>query len=268
MVDASWKSFTFFTANPNPSFAEQRSYIFGTRSLYHHLRLFMDLRKLQSLSPVPVFLAGPHAVAADEAQPGAAASGDFNFKSYDFGRYNPEFVQWAIENAIPAAHDEGLRRLTQPFYDRYLRELCRYYYITYLDVQAAGPRIEDEVIPRFEQDLEKFSTVPFDEQAMGAGPGDYLQYTVFTDYATQFARYDNTRKRWVSIFPWSSGEMDVYHPPVAGPFWIRRRVDGTAEDFATLLRQMLATYDRAWLTTAPEARALGEPGARRFVIKF
>lgn len=269
MVDASWKSFTFFTANPNPSFAEQRSYLFGTRSLYHHLRLFMDLRKLQSLSPVPVFLSGPHAGAsADDAAPGSATAGDFNFKSYDFGRYNPEFVQWAIANAIPATRDEGLRRLTQPFYDRYLRELCRYYYITYLDLQAAGPRIDDEVIPRFEQDLDTFSSVPFDERGMGTGPGDYLQYTVFADYATQFARYDNARKRWVSIFAWSSGEMDVYHPNVAGPFWVRRRVDGTSEDFATLLRQMLSTYDRAWFTTAPEARPPGEAGARRFVIKF
>lgn len=267
MVAASWKAFTFFTENPNQSFADTRSYIFGTRSLYHHLRLFMDLRKLQSLSPVPVFLSGPHAgESADD--PSSGEGRDFNFKSYDFGRYNPEFVSWAHDNAIPAATDESLRSLTQPFYDKFVREMSRYYYIVYLDVQAAMPRMTQEVIPRFREDLEKFRSVAFDEKSMGSGPGNYLQYTVFSRYADQFAHFDRSLRRSVSIFDWSSGELDVYYPSVAGPFWIRRSVDGTREGFAGVLRKLLETYDRDWLNAAPEARAQGQPGARRFAIEF
>lgn len=267
MVSASWKAFTFFTENPNQSFADTRSYIFGTRALYHHLRLFMDLRKLQSLSPVPVFLSGPHASGSpDDSYNGQTR--DFNFKSYDFGRYNPEFVSWAHDNAIPAATDESLRSLTQPFYDKFVREMSRYYYIVYLDVQAAMPRMTQEVIPRFREDLEKFRSVPFDEKAMGSGPGNYLQYTVFSRYADQFAHFDRSLQRSVSIFDWSSGELDVYYPSVAGPFWIRRRVDGTSDGFAGVLRKLLETYDRDWLSSAPEALAQGQPGARRFAIEF
>lgn len=150
MVVASWKAFTFFTEDPNQSFADTRSYIFGTRSLYHHLRLFMDLRKLQSLCAGAVFLSGPHASGSAD-DPSSGQEGDFDFKSYDFGRYNPEFVSWAHDNAIPAATDESLRSLTQPFYDKFVREMSRYYYIVYLDVQAAMPRMTQEVsspIPR------------------------------------------------------------------------------------------------------------------------
>ncbi len=127
----------------------------GTRNLYQHLRLFMDLRKLQSLSPVPVFVSGPHLAAAPD-QSGAVPEQDFNFHSFDFGHYNPEFVSWAFDHAIPASTDGLLRQVTQPFYERYLREMSRYYYITYLDVQAALPRMTEVVIPRFRQELEKF----------------------------------------------------------------------------------------------------------------
>jgi hypothetical protein len=266
MVDASWKAGTFFTEESKLSFEATRSYIFGTRPLYNHLRLFMDLRKLQSLSPVPVFLSGPHSGSSDD--PESARAGDFNFKSYNFGRYNPEFVRWAYENGIPASSDESLRRITQPFYDTFLREMSRYYYIVYLDIQAAQPRMTRDVIPRFLQDVEKFRAVPFDEGTMGTGPGQYLQYEVFARYADQFAHLDRALRQDVSVFGWSSGKLDVYYPRVAGPFWIRRIVDGTSEGVAGILRKLLETYDRDWLSNAPEAQPQGHPRARRFPIEF
>ena len=268
MLNASWKAATFFVEQGSDaafaSFQKTRTYIFGTRALYNHLRLFMDLSKLQSLSPVPVFLSGPHATGS--AGNSGPANRDFNFKSYDFGRYNPKFIQWAVDNAIPAAEDETLRRITQPFYDKFLREMSRYYYIVYLDIQAQ-PRIRKEVVPRFLRDIEKFRKVPFDDKAMGAGPGGYLQNEVFYNYADQFGRF-NPQGKLVTLFPWSSGQLDSYYPNVAGAFWVRRMVDETHDAFADLLRKLLSTYDRKWLSTAPEAKPSGERGARRFSIKF
>ncbi len=268
MLNASWKAATFFVDEGSnaafASFQKTRTYIFGTRALYNHLRLFMDLSKLQSLSPVPVFLSGPHH--AGSAGQSSSANRDFNFKSYDFGRYNPKFIQWAVDHAIPAAEDESLRRITQPFYDKFLREMSRYYYIVYLDIQAQ-PRIRKEVVPRFLRDIEKFRKVPFDDKAMGAGPGGYLQNEVFYNYADQFGRFNREGKR-VTLFPWSSGQLDPYYPNVAGAFWVRRMVDETHDAFAGLLRKLLFTYDRKWLSSAPEAKPSGEQGARRFAIKF
>ena len=267
MIDASWKAATFFTEDPAQSFEATGSYIFGTRALYHHLRLFMDLRKLQSLSPVPVFVSGPHLATAPD-QSATALDGDFNFKSYDFGHYNPQFVSWAYENVIPASTDDVLRKVTQQFYDRFLREMSRYYYITYLDVQAALPRMTDEVIPRFLQDLEKFRATPFDGSELGTGPGNYLQYEVFEKYAVQFAHFDRDIRKDVSIFDWSSGNLDVYYAGVAGAFWIRRMVDGTSEGVANVLRKLLTAYDGQWLATAPEAQPTSKAGSRRFPIEF
>lgn len=267
MIDASWKASTFFVANPAPSFADTKSYISGSRALYRHLRLFMDLTKLQSLSPVPVFLSGAHlAPAAGQSVP--VLKPDFDFESYDFGRYNPQFVSWAFDNAIPASTDATLRQVTQPFYDGFLREMSRYYYLTYLDVQAALPRMNDEVIPRFLQELEKFRDTPFVAGSFLAGPGGYLQLNVFNKYARQFTRFDRATGKDASVFKWSSGSQDAFYPSVAGCFWIRRMVDGTSAGVADVLRKLLTTYDREWLSTAPEAQPHSTPGSRRFPIEF
>lgn len=266
MIEASWKGATFFADDSSRSYEATRSWIFGLRALYDHLRLFMDLGKLQSLSPVPVFVSGPHLTAVAEPSK-AAAVRDFDFRSYQFGHYNPEFIRWAYDNAIPASENEALRLLTQPFYDKFLREMSRYYYIVHLDVQAALPRMTNEVIPRFLQDLETFRDKPFEDK-MGAGPGAYLQYQVFSKYADQFGSYDSVKGRSVSIFEWSSGKLDVYYPNVAGAFWIRRMVDGTSDGFADVLRKLLTTYDREWLATAPEAQPHTKAGAKRFAITF
>lgn len=254
MIDASWKASTFFVDNPAPSFEKTGSNIFGTRTLYHHLRLFMDLGKLQSLAPVPVFVSGPHRA-------------EFTFASNDFGHYNPQFVSWALENAIPAATDEVLRQVTQPFYDTFLREMSRYYYITYLDVQAALPRITAEVIPTFMKELEKFRGKPVGADSFRAGPGAYLQGVVFDKYARQFNRFDRAGNE-SSIFKWSSGSQDYFHSSVAGGFWIRRMVDGTSAGVADVLRKLLTTYDGEWLSTAPEAQPDSTPGSQRFAIEF
>jgi hypothetical protein len=255
MIDASWKAATFFTdSTDETSFGKTRTYIYGTRQLYSQLRIFMDLGKLQSLSAVPVFLSGPHPGSPRES--GAVAAGDFNNQSYDFGHYNPEFVKWVYANVIPASEDQSLRQFTQPFYDKLLREISRYYDIVWIDIQAAEPLMTQEVIPHFKQDLEKCRDVPFNN-GMGTGPGKYLQYTVFDKYSEQFACYNSDSKS-VSIFPSSSGELDVYYAGVEGSFWIRRLVDGTSPDFVRVPLKLLNTYDHTWLSTAPEA----QPGLR------
>ncbi len=267
VIDASWKGATFFSEDSETPFADTRTWISGTRALYHHLRLFMDLGKLQSLSPVPVFLSGPHFAAITEAGDSTVAR-DFNLESYDFGHYNPEFIRWAYDNAIPAADNEGLRLVTQPFYDTVLREMSRYYYIVYLDLQAALPSMEQEVIPQFKQYLEDFRDTPFDKDAFKTGPGEYLQDSVFGEYAGEFFAFDPETQRHVSVFEWSKDELDPYYPSVAGSFWIRRMVDGTSDGVAKVLRKLLTTYDNEWLTNAPEARSDTQQGSRRFAIEF
>ena len=257
MVDATWKAASLFTESGDVDHAQSSSYIEGTRAIYSRLRVIMDLDKLQSLSPVPIFLSGPHSVDTD-----GTANFDFNFQSYDFGRYNPDFVQWAYDNAIPGASNDTIRTLTQFFYDTFLKEMSRYYYIAYLDIQAELPWMEGEVIPQFLQELEVFRDVPFDSESMGTGPGHYLQYEIFGKYASQFSITHNT-----SIFDWSQGNLDYYFSNVAGAFWVRRMVDKTSEPISRLLLKLLRTYDSDWLQYAPEAQPTGTPGARRFPIR-
>ena len=91
----------------------------GARSLYEDASSIISLSEVQQLSPVPVFLSGPH-------------KGEFDLKSKDsFGHYNPEFLEWIKEDIIPAKDNPAIRATTQKFFDVYMKDMARSYYLVY-----------------------------------------------------------------------------------------------------------------------------------------
>ena len=63
----------------------------------------------------PIWLKGPHA----RWREGALALHD----PHDFGRYNPAFVRWLVDNAIAP-----VTPATTSAYDKYIRKLARTYF--------------------------------------------------------------------------------------------------------------------------------------------
>jgi hypothetical protein len=225
LIAATWKS-TIYLVGQKVARSEKEPGIPGVRFLYKEISPLMSLEKMQSLAPMAIFVQGPHGKT-------------FDTESGQFGHYSPEFLQWAEANLIPAAEDEELRERTQPFYDEYLKEIARSYYVAYHHIQ--GTPCAGEALEMYQKLLVEFKDKPFDN-AKGDGPGYPLQQK-FWPY------FFKVRERQ---YPWDEGSASHY-AMVGATFWVRRRIDGTEGQFHRLLVKLLNTYDRAWLE-GPEAK--------------
>lgn len=173
----------------------------GMRIFYCHATTFLKLHELQALANMPMFLSGPHE--NNRLEFGVAN---------DFGHYNPEFVQWLIDNLIPAAKDEDLRRMTQPLYDQYVKPLARTYYHTYQTLLSQPDYFQTQT----EQyaNLVKSHKLPL------------YHYEQYYDFADLYKK---------------GYEGNVVKGAVA--FWIRRSIDNTIDQFAAGLEKLLNTYE-------------------------
>ncbi|MCV6636449.1 hypothetical protein [Candidatus Albibeggiatoa sp. nov. NOAA] len=185
----------------------------GMLSFYCHAKGLLDLNDLQKMADMPVFLSGPHKNNLPDLEAGQ-----------DFAHYNPEFVQWLTENLIPAADDEELRELTQPFYDQYVQPLARTYYQSYQSLQENADYFAEET--KLYADAVKKRQLP-----------DYY-YEKFYDFADLYE---------------SGYNGNVVKGAVA--FWIRRNVDGTIDQFVAGLEKLLSTYDAGFLNQAKPAQS-------------
>lgn len=209
MIEASWKAGTYLEKLND-------GWVRGVRDLYQRLKLLMSLGKAQSLSPVPIFLKGPH-------------QEDFELHASEFGYYNPAFLIWAKANVIPAKNNKILRDLTLPFYNRFMREMAWVYYLSYEHLNAhvdLRDRVKDAYLLQLKN---------------GREGGFYLQQ-LLRDYP------DRHEAEMQKLF----GDMAWYYWVVASGFWIRRHIDTTDVTFFEILEDLLSTYDADWLANPPK----------------
>ena len=207
----------------------QEQFRFGVRDMYRYISPIFNLVRLKAIAPFPVFTSGPH-------------EEDFDLESeLEFGRYNPEFVQWAEENLIPGADDEALRMITAPVYSRFGRSLVRAYYYAHQDL-INDPEVFRYAVERYEAALEAgapesfnpgMSLYQYENAVCGSLDWDYVTGDTVSDY--------------VGVGTW---------------FWIRRELDGTRESFFAMLQKLLNTYDPSWEPESP----LGIAGRIRSAI--
>lgn len=228
MIEASWKTGVYLEANPERNKIgtdwDTLSYVDGVRSMYAQLKMIMSLKKVKSLSPIPVFVKGPH-------------EEDYNLQSDEFGYYNPAFLAWAKTRVIPAKNNPLLRQLTQPFYNTYMRGMARSYYIALLHLQK-HPEL-------FDSRVEFYATGG--TLSTGARPENFY---------TQHGEY--TPPEWSDIQT-LLGDYSGHYFYTGIDFWARRNIDTTAEAFAEILSDLLTTYDQDWLDTGPDGDWVYEP---------
>ncbi|WP_367392399.1 caspase domain-containing protein [Lewinella sp. LCG006] len=221
MIEASWKTGVYLEANPERNKIgtdwNTLSGLEGVRSMYAQLKMIMSLEKVKSLSPIPVFLKGPHIE-------------DYNIQSDEFGYYNPAFLAWAKTRVIPAKNNPVLRQLTQPFYNTYMRDMARSYYIALLHLQKHPALFEARV--KFYANGGTLST--------GDRPENF--HTPDGTYAPP-VWYDIQKLLGASAGHYFYTGID---------FWARRNIDTTDKAFAEILYDLLTTYDQDWLNTGPD----------------
>lgn len=135
-----------------------------------------------------------------------------------FGHYDPEFVRWASATLVPEPGSE-LQKRTQPFYDARIRSLARTYLDAGLALQANAAFTEG-IAAGFAEDLADPAEVP----GIPAG---------------ELARLD--------------GKYGAGPAFLAAAFWIRRTIDGTADEFMAGLERLMTTFDAEHLALARAA---------------
>lgn len=200
---------------------------FGTRDVAYDLCLDLSLGALAQRAEMDVWRSGPHRIEED----GTLVPTLYEVGSAAYGRYNPAFVAWAIDNGIVGEDRPMLRAATQNVYDRRFRDIARVFW-------TARQRDDDPAVRSAAEGYRRYL-------ATGAIPEDASDYqggytmNVFRDAAEAWARDYAApgRNDWEA----------VYTAQTAYGFWVRREEDGTAELFEDGLRRLLATYDASWL---------------------
>ena len=179
-------------------------------------------------APVAPFRSGPHIASLDTVRLDLSSP-------RNFGHYDPAFVRWLVAHAIP---DDGpARTLTQPVYDRRVRRLARIYWLTYADLDAQGFPESIAVGPLAEYAAFLEGGSAQDSEFYGSGEG----FSVFA-----FTELSEALLPRVGI-DFANDWTAKYEANTAYGFWLRRRIDGTLNLWHNGLRQLLQTYDSAWL---------------------
>ncbi|MEM7786138.1 MAG: hypothetical protein AAF594_00285 [Bacteroidota bacterium] len=200
---------------------------FGVRGIACSTDQAVRLGEASGRAPSRIWTSGPHASGPTRL--------DLDLTSErDFGRYDPAFVVWAVENLVPRT--EGAIRLAQPVYDAHVQRLARVYWLAYQDLAAGGfPEVAPEGTPRAYADFLDGGPMP---DAPGFD-GGVSMHTLFSDHSDRIV---------AQLVPRGGYEWHVrYEANAAFGFWLRRRADGTEGLFRDGLRDVMETLDSAWI---------------------
>ncbi|NEQ75680.1 MAG: ATP-binding protein [Okeania sp. SIO2C9] len=183
---------------------------YGLRDLYCKIKPFADYRKLIAISGLPIFISGPH------------SDSELNFDGgYEFGYYNPEFLNWIQENVIIDPGDNLLKQSIQSAYNDKIRVVARAFYQSH-KILFANP------------------------EELKAVKDEYQQHLIEKNLPDlYFERYWEFGKKLEAQT--KSGLEYKYIVMSSAGFWVRRSMDGTEKQFFDMLTKLLSIYDKDWL---------------------
>jgi len=180
----------------------------GVRTLFCRALLIYSWKSFVALSPVPIFIQGPH------------ANGKLNLdSSTDFGYYNPQFVTWAASALIPGASNSKIRIASQNVYDTQIKQLARIYF------EVNQKLIDDPLL----LERERVSYLSSLKDLSGNVSQNSNFWVFLGSLKDDFGDYDSNHVR--SSVMW----------------WLRRYQDKTAPLWHKALFKLLSTYDSDWL---------------------
>jgi hypothetical protein len=192
------------------SYEDTKSYIpeSGIRGRYEQYKKYLGISILEKVVGEKVFLSGPHSAVP-------------NYTSQDqFGRYNPLFLKKLDENLQFLFKNKTFVKNIQSHYDSKLKQYLRVYYLSY-KVAANNKEVMDGY-------LDAIANPEKHDYRNGRikGPSYYLQES-FRDFAEGLEKEG----------------YDVYEAFTCPAFWVRRSIDGTADEFYEVLKLTLKTFD-------------------------
>jgi hypothetical protein len=190
----------------------------GIRIFACHVRSLEPYARLGELFGGAIFVSGPHELGVlvlDD--PGS------------FGRYNPAFVEWLVEVAVPAAEDPGFAAQTRPTYERLVRPTAMIFEAV-REKLAQDPGCAAAIQREYEGLL-----------AQGSVPSSFYE-PFFFFMNPEFCQNMDKGFDFFSGRGFDGGyEGNVVKSAVG--FWVRRSLDGTGELFGRGLGRLLSAYE-------------------------
>lgn len=175
----------------------------GLRYNYGILKNIASVSILEKAIGEKIFLSGPH-------------QEELNYySSNSFGYYNPDF--WAKVNTVVeySLKSDGIfKQLGKYVYDQHLQKEVELYHDSYLYLKA-NKAFTEQLMKDYQKAMQD-----------GDSAGAFIQES--------FRAYADTKEQL--------GE-DWYVANTAPGFWIRRMIDGTAEQIFDLVKQVKENYD-------------------------
>ena len=198
----------------------------GMRIFWCHASGLVTNAEIALSAGMPIWVSGPHsAEQLDLNNPG------------DFGHYNPQFVKWMGDHLIPGETDAAFRARTQDTYDRAVAPLARIAWLTHLKLVAYnGCALAEE---------RGYQAAIAAARDGGAGV-DYERWFFFMNPGF----CDHANDPDLLFNQGFDGGVDGNVVKTTVGFWLRRRMDGTEDEFVAGLTRLLKTYDAAWLAKA------------------
>ncbi|WP_412063027.1 hypothetical protein [Rubrivirga sp. IMCC45206] len=202
---------------------------FGVRGLACVAAQTASPASIVARAPAAPFRSGPHTAIATRVDLDLTAD-------RAFGHYDPAFVRWLAEAAVPTG---PAAVLVEPVYRHRVARLARAYWLTRADLVAGGfPR---RTPPGPLADYAHFLDGGPIPDGMGTYEGDGFSVFAFTDRSERVL--DDVG------LPVANEWTLNYEVNTAYGFWLRRRQDGTHRAWHDALRGLLRSYDADWLST-------------------
>jgi len=188
----------------------------GVRGRYAILKPLLNPAILEKIFGEKVYRSGPH----------RGASIDYRNEEA-FGRYNPAFLKKLYPALSSLSRNTALTKQVQGLYNREFRNILRVFYLAY-PVAANQKDIQAQFLSILNTPLEKRES-----------------YAITSYFIKQFGGFASEMER---------RGFDGLEGYMAARFWVRRSVDGTADEFYQLLRLALRTFDPSFPASAAPAK--------------
>lgn len=183
----------------------------GVRGKYKIFSKYLSKDILENIIGEKIFLSGPHL-------------NDMNFDSYDkFGYYNPIFLKKLHKKIKLLISNDVFFKSTQDIYNEKFKNTLRVYFLSLNMLDHSNYKIY----------VEEYLDI------ISKPPSNYLVSNYFDENFRSFA--ESTKNEGYNF---SEG---LTFPG----FWIRRKIDGTDEEFFELINLILNKYDSEWYDSYP-----------------
>lgn len=189
----------------------------STHTILSQLLKEISFSYIANLYKKPIFRQGPH------------GDHQLNLSSQSsFGFYEPEFLLWLENHLTVTMKDEQFISMSKSMVDKYLINTVHLYIMSYHYLKD-NPDIYSNLFDNYQSQ--------YHNQAIK----DNHHYAFYTNSKSPITQYE-----WFTINLQNSFNSDGYKYVAVGSaifFWMRRGMDGTDQQFITLLKEFYGAYN-------------------------